>query len=57
MENTENVMLKVLQENTENHFLKTGKSAAAKGNAVDKKCNLKFPDSLFLLFSEPEGPA
>lgn len=43
MEKAEPMMLKVLEENTQNHFLIKGKDAAAKGNAVDIKGKLEFP--------------
>ena len=52
MEKAEPMMLKVLEENTQNHFLKKGKDAAAKGNAVDIKCKLEFPKQILLLFSQ-----
>lgn len=51
MKKAEPVMLKVLEENTENHFLRLGKEMAQKSNAVDVKCRLDFPKQLLLLFS------
>jgi hypothetical protein len=57
LEKAEPMMLKVLEENTQNHFLKQGKDAAAKGNAVDIKCRLEFPKQLFLLFTKDKQQA
>jgi len=43
MEKAEPMMSKVLDESTQNIFLRKGKEAAAKENAVDIKCKLEFP--------------
>jgi len=51
MENTEPMMMKVLEENTQNHFLSKGKDKAKKGNAVDIKGKYDFPKQFLLLFS------
>lgn len=51
MEKAEPVMLKVIEDSTNNAFLKYSKGIATKSNAVSTKCDLKFPSRLLVLFS------